>query len=230
MATTKVTKDETSKVEAYTSNVGQKQADKDLQVDMTVVGRPSLASGQVIYLDNVGNRFSGYYHIKVCEHVMSSDQGYLCKLTLVRNTEKIGKESGSITGKVTSTTKSKTTSTKKNKGTGTKTTKVSPAKPKASPSSTPTKKQVKRNSYGYPIQDDSGDSSSSYPSLGYPEIKNKSSKGKVKYHHKETERYKHRTKKVTSKAGKRGGKNRIQETKSKTYAHTNNIRNAKSRR
>ena len=228
MATTKVTKDETSKVEAYTSNVGQKQADKDLQVDMTVVGRPSLASGQVIYLDNVGKRFSGYYHIKVCEHVMSPDQGYLCKLTLVRNTEKIGKESGSITGKVTKTTKSKTT-TKKIKGTGTKTGKVSPAKPKVSPSSISSiKDQVKRDSYGYPIQ--GGDSSSSYPSLGYPEIKKESSKGKVKYHHKETERYKHRTKKVTSKAGKRGGKNRIQETKSKTYAHTNNIRNAKSRR
>lgn len=229
MATTKVTKDETSKVEAYTSNVGQKQADKDLQVDMTVVGRPSLASGQVIYLDNVGKRFSGYYHIKVCEHVMSPDQGYLCKLTLVRNTEKIGKESGSITGKV-NTTKSKTTTTTKKKGTGTKTTKVSPAKPKASSSSTPTKKQVKRDSYGYPIQDDSGGSSSSLYNLGYPEVKDKHSKNKVKYHHKETERYKHRTKKVTSKAGKRGGKNRIQETKSKTYAHTNNIRNAKSRR
>ena len=227
MATTKVTKDETSKVEAYTSNVGQKQADKDLQVDMTVVGRPSLASGQVIYLDNVGKRVSGYYHIKVCEHVMSPDQGYLCKLTLVRNTEKIGKESGSITGKVTKTTKSKTT-TKKIKGTGTKTGKVSPAKPKVSPSSTSIKKLVKRDSYGYPIQ--GGVSSSSYPSLGYPEIKKESSKGKVKYHHKETERYKHRTKKVTSKAGKIGGKNRIQETKSKTYAHTNDIRNAKSRR
>ena len=227
MATTKVTKDETSKVEAYTSNVGQKQADKDLQVGMTVVGRPSLASGQVIYLDNVGKRVSGYYHIKVCEHVMSPDQGYLCKLTLVRNTEKIGKESGSITGKVTKTTKSKTT-TKKIKGTGTKTGKVSPAKPKVSPSSTSIKKLVKRDSYGYPIQ--GGVSSSSYPSLGYPEIKKESSKGKVKYHHKETERYKHRTKKVTSKAGKIGGKNRIQETKSKTYAHTNNIRNAKSRR
>lgn len=62
---------------------------------MQVVGRPSLASSQIVIIDNVGKRWSGPWYIKQCTHSMDAGQGYVTNLELVKNAGK----SGSVTSK-----------------------------------------------------------------------------------------------------------------------------------
>lgn len=62
---------------------------------MQVVGRPSLASSQIVIIDNVGRRWSGPWYIKQCTHSMDAGQGYVTNLELVKNAGK----SGSVTSK-----------------------------------------------------------------------------------------------------------------------------------
>lgn len=67
------------------ANGGLKITERKLVCQMTVIGRPSLASSQVIYLGNVGKRWSGYWYIKSVQHSMDAGQGYLCTLDLIRS-------------------------------------------------------------------------------------------------------------------------------------------------
>ena len=72
------------------SNGGLKTSERKLTCQMTVVGRPSLQSSQVIYLGNVGKKWSGYWYIKSVQHTMDAGQGYLCTLDLIKNNAKEG--------------------------------------------------------------------------------------------------------------------------------------------
>jgi len=68
------------------SNTTRKITEARLEIEMRVVGRPSLTSGTKIHIENVGSR-SGDYIIKTCIHRLSSD-GYTCSLTLTRGSYK----------------------------------------------------------------------------------------------------------------------------------------------
>ena len=57
---------------------------------MQVVGRPLLASSQVLILENVGKRWSGPWYIKQCTHSMDAGQGYVTNLELVKNSSRAG--------------------------------------------------------------------------------------------------------------------------------------------
>ena len=72
------------------ANGGLKTTERKLSCQMTVVGRPSLQSSQVISLENVGKRWSGYWYIKSVQHSMDADQGYLCTLDLIKNNARDG--------------------------------------------------------------------------------------------------------------------------------------------
>lgn len=67
------------------ANGGLKSTEKKLVVHMTVVGRPSLQSSQIIKVSNIGKKWSGYYYIKKCTHTMDAGQGYLTQLELTPN-------------------------------------------------------------------------------------------------------------------------------------------------
>ena len=64
--------------------------EKKLVVKMDVVGRPSLASSQILTLLNVGQRWSGNYYIKTCTHRMDAAEGYICSIELSHNRGKSG--------------------------------------------------------------------------------------------------------------------------------------------
>lgn len=68
------------------ANTTRKITEARLEIEMRVVGRPSLTSGTKIHIENVGSR-SGDYIIKTCIHRLSSD-GYTCSLTLTRGSYK----------------------------------------------------------------------------------------------------------------------------------------------
>lgn len=72
------------------ANGGLKTTERKLSCQMTVVGRPSLQSSQVIFLGNVGKRWSGYWYIKSVQHSMDAGQGYLCTLDLIKNNARDG--------------------------------------------------------------------------------------------------------------------------------------------
>lgn len=72
------------------ANGGLKTTERKLVCQMTVVGRPSLQSSQVISLENVGKRWSGYWYIKSIQHSMDAGQGYLCTLDLIKSNAKAG--------------------------------------------------------------------------------------------------------------------------------------------
>lgn len=75
------------------ANGGLKHTEKRLVCQMQVIGRPSLASSQIINIENVGKRWSGPWYIKQCTHSMDAGQGYITNLELVKNLSK----SGSVT-------------------------------------------------------------------------------------------------------------------------------------
>lgn len=72
------------------ANGGLKISERKLVCQMTVVGRPSLQSSQIISLENVGKRWSGFWYIKSVQHSMDAGQGYLCTLDLVKNNARDG--------------------------------------------------------------------------------------------------------------------------------------------
>lgn len=72
------------------ANGGLKTTERKLSCQMTVVGRPSLQSSQVISLENVGKRWSGYWYIKSVQHSMDAGQGYTCTLDLIKNNARDG--------------------------------------------------------------------------------------------------------------------------------------------
>lgn len=77
------------------ANGGLKQTEKRLVGQLQVVGRPMLATSQIIRIDNVGKRWSGLWYIKQCTHSMDAGQGYITNMELVKNNSK----SGSVTSK-----------------------------------------------------------------------------------------------------------------------------------
>jgi hypothetical protein len=77
------------------ANGGLKQTEKKLVGQLQVVGRPMLATSQIIKIDNVGKRWSGLWYIKQCTHSMDAGQGYITNMELVKNNSK----SGSVTSK-----------------------------------------------------------------------------------------------------------------------------------
>jgi hypothetical protein len=77
------------------ANGGLKQIEKKLICQLQVVGRPMLATSQIIRIDNVGKRWSGLWYIKQCTHSMDAGQGYITNMELVKNNSK----SGSVTSK-----------------------------------------------------------------------------------------------------------------------------------
>lgn len=77
------------------ANGGLKQTEKRLVCQLQVVGRPMLATSQIIRIDNVGKRWSGLWYIKQCTHSMDAGQGYITNMELVKNNSK----SGSVTSK-----------------------------------------------------------------------------------------------------------------------------------
>lgn len=77
------------------ANGGLKQTEKKLVCQLQVVGRPMLATSQIIRIDNVGKRWSGLWYIKQCTHSMDAGQGYITDMELVKNNSK----SGSVTSK-----------------------------------------------------------------------------------------------------------------------------------
>lgn len=72
------------------ANGGLKHTESKLICQMQVVGRPLLATSQVIILENVGKRWSGPWYIKQCTHSMDPGQGYITSLELVRNSSRAG--------------------------------------------------------------------------------------------------------------------------------------------
>lgn len=77
------------------ANGGLKQTEKRLVCQLQVVGRPMLATSQIINLENVGKRWSGLWYIKQCTHSMDAGQGYITNMELVKNNSK----SGSVTSR-----------------------------------------------------------------------------------------------------------------------------------
>lgn len=74
-------------------NKGRTVTEKKLVVTLTVIGRPSLETSQILHIDNVGKKWSGDYYVKTCTHDLSSDMGYTCTLELNKNGEKAEIES-----------------------------------------------------------------------------------------------------------------------------------------
>ena len=72
------------------ANGGLKYTESKLVCQMQVVGRPLLASSQVLILENVGKRWSGPWYIKQCTHSMDAGQGYVTNLELVKNSSRAG--------------------------------------------------------------------------------------------------------------------------------------------
>lgn len=77
------------------ANGGLKQIEKKLVCQLQVVGRPMLATSQIINLENVGKLWSGLWYIKQCTHSMDAGQGYITNMELVKNNSK----SGSVTSR-----------------------------------------------------------------------------------------------------------------------------------
>lgn len=76
------------------NNNTRKITEKRLEVEMRVVGRPSLTTSTKVHIENVGSR-SGDYHIKRVIHRLSSD-GYTCSLTLSPASYKVASDTNSI--------------------------------------------------------------------------------------------------------------------------------------
>ena len=66
-------------------NQSRKYTEKKLTAKAVVIGRPSLATSQVIMLNNVGKRWSGAWYIKKCLHKMEGSSGYTTEMELTRH-------------------------------------------------------------------------------------------------------------------------------------------------
>lgn len=76
------------------NNSTRKVTEKRLEVEMRVVGRPSLTASAKVHIENIGSR-SGDYHIKRVIHRLSSE-GYTCSLTLSPANYKVAADTNSI--------------------------------------------------------------------------------------------------------------------------------------
>lgn len=65
-------------------NRAKKTKHKEIEVQMVIIGRPSIEAGQYIDIQNIGQKYSGQWYIKTCVHQLDSN-GYTCSLTLKRN-------------------------------------------------------------------------------------------------------------------------------------------------
>lgn len=65
-------------------NRAKKAKHKEIEVQMVVIGRPSLKAGMYLDILNIGQKYSGQWYIKTCIHQFDSN-GYTCSLTLKRN-------------------------------------------------------------------------------------------------------------------------------------------------
>lgn len=83
--------------QALGANTSRKITQKRLEVEMLVVGRPSLTSNGKIKISNVGSR-SGDYIIERCIHQITPGEGYTCSLTLSQgvHNEPVGTTTNSI--------------------------------------------------------------------------------------------------------------------------------------
>lgn len=76
------------------NNGTRKVTEKRLEVEMRVVGRPSLTASAKIHIENIGSR-SGDYHVKRVIHRLSSE-GYTCSLTLSPANYKVAADTNSM--------------------------------------------------------------------------------------------------------------------------------------
>lgn len=76
------------------NNSTRKITEARLEIEMRVIGRPSLTSSSKIHIENVGSR-SGDYIIKTCIHRFSNE-GYTCSLTLLRGSYKTAANSDTV--------------------------------------------------------------------------------------------------------------------------------------
>lgn len=79
-------------------NRAKKTKHKEIEVQMIVIGRPSLEAGQYIDILNIGQKYSGQWYIKTCVHQLDSN-GYTCSLTLKRNQNTASGSAVSVTRK-----------------------------------------------------------------------------------------------------------------------------------
>lgn len=77
-------------------NGGLKSKEKQLRVNMTVVGRPMLTASMVINIQNIGRKYSGPWYVKRCTHKMNIGSGYLCELELVKNSGMAGSSTSRV--------------------------------------------------------------------------------------------------------------------------------------
>lgn len=63
------------------SNKIQSLKEKEITMQLRVIGRPTLTSSQTLYIGNIGKKWSGMWYVKTCIHQMDSN-GYTCSLTL----------------------------------------------------------------------------------------------------------------------------------------------------
>lgn len=59
--------------------------EKKLSARVTVIGRPSLATSQIVTLLNIGKRWSGRWYIKTCTHNIDPNSGYTTLMELVKH-------------------------------------------------------------------------------------------------------------------------------------------------
>ena len=67
------------------ANQSRKITEKKLIAKVTVIGRPSLKTSQVITLHNVGKKWSGAWYIKKCIHKLEGGSGYTTEMELTRH-------------------------------------------------------------------------------------------------------------------------------------------------
>ena len=94
------------RMQARGANTSRKITEKRLEVEMLVVGRPSLTSNGKIKISNIGSR-SGDYIIETCIHQITPGEGYTCSLTLVQGAH--NEPVGTVTTEVPLTSKPKKT-------------------------------------------------------------------------------------------------------------------------
>ncbi len=87
------------------NNSTRKITERRLEVEMVVVGRPTLTASAKIHIENIGSR-SGDYHITRVIHKISSE-GYTCSLTLSPGNYKVAANTNTLEAGVGSSKKTK---------------------------------------------------------------------------------------------------------------------------
>lgn len=90
--------------QALGANTSRKITQQRLEVEMLVVGRPSLTANGKVKISNIGSR-SGDYLIERCIHQITPGEGYTCSLTLTQGIH--SEPVGTVTNDVPITSKPK---------------------------------------------------------------------------------------------------------------------------